>query len=92
MHTKSGCYIIDLVKHYSTVEHSKTLFRIINYCSGDYRDSRALMVEDSDYIHPARGDYNTEALIVRVAAARFLDVFKEEISKMKENVVALIIT
>ena len=32
------------------------------------------------------------ALIFKMAAARFLDVFKEETSKMKENAVALIIT
>ena len=44
------------------------------------------------YNQPARGDYNTEALILKMAAARFLDVFKEETSKMKENAVALIIT
>ena len=46
----------------------------------------------SCYNHPARGDYNTEALIFKMAAARFLDVSKEKTSKMKENVVALIIT
>ena len=39
-----------------------------------------------------RGDYNIEALIFKMAAVRFLDFFKEEISKMKENAVALIIT
>ena len=44
------------------------------------------------YNHPARGDYNTEVLIFKMAVARFLDVFKEETSKMKENAVALIIT
>ena len=42
--------------------------------------------------HPARGDYNTEALIFKMAVARFLDVLKEETSKMKENAVAVIIT
>ena len=45
------------------------------------------MVEDcviSRYNHPARGDYNTEALVLKMAAARFLDVFEEETSKMKE--------
>ena len=46
----------------------------------------------SRYNHPTRGDYNTEALIFKMVAARFLDVFKEETSKMKENAVALIIT
>ena len=35
----------------------------------------------SRYNHPARGDYNIEALIFKMAAARFLDVFKEETSK-----------
>ena len=44
------------------------------------------------YNHPARGDYNIEALIFKMAAARFVDVFKEETSKMKENAVGLIIT
>ena len=39
-----------------------------------------------------RGDYNTEAVIFKMAAARFLDVSEEETSKMKENAVALIIT
>ena len=53
------------------------------------------MVEDyviSCYNHPARGDYNNEALNFKVAAARFLDVSEEETKKMKENAVALIIT
>ena len=44
------------------------------------------------YNHLARGDYNTEALIFKMAAARFLGVFTEKTSKMKENAVALIIT
>ena len=45
------------------------------------------------YNNPAwLGDYNTEALIFKMAAARFVDVFKEETNKMKENAVALIIT
>ena len=42
--------------------------------------------------HPARGDYNTEALIFKMAAARFLNVFEEETNKLKENAVALINT
>ena len=42
--------------------------------------------------HPARGDYNTEALIFKMATARFLDVFEEETNRMKENTIALIIT
>ena len=46
----------------------------------------------SRYNHPARGDYNTEALIFNMAAARFLDVIEEETRKMKENAVTLIIT
>ena len=46
----------------------------------------------SSYNHPERGDYNTEAVILKMATARFLDVFKEETSKMKENAVTLIIT
>ena len=46
----------------------------------------------SCYNHPVDGDYNTETLIFKMAAARFLDVFEEEISKMKGNAVALIIT
>ena len=37
----------------------------------------------SRYNHLARGDYNTEALIFKMAAARFLDVFEDEIRKMK---------
>ena len=36
--------------------------------------------------------YNTEPLIFKMGASRFLDVFKEETSEMKENAVALIIT
>ena len=50
------------------------------------------MVEDYIifcYNHPTRGDYNTEALIFKMAATQFLDVFKEETSKMKENTVPL---
>ena len=51
------------------------------------------MVENyviSRHNHSARGDYNyTETLIFKMAVARFLDVFKEEKSKMKENAVAL---
>ena len=39
----------------------------------------------SRYNHPARGDYNTEALIFKIATARFLDVFGEETNRMKEN-------
>ena len=53
------------------------------------------MVENyiiSRYNHPARGDYNTEALIFKMAAARFVGVSEEETNKMKENVAALIIT
>ena len=45
----------------------------------------------SCYNHQARGDYNIEALIFKMAATRFLDEFEEETSKIKENVVALII-
>ena len=43
-------------------------------------------------ITPREVIYNTEALIFKMAAARFLDEFEEETSKMKENAVALIIT
>ena len=39
-----------------------------------------------------QGDYNTVALIFKVATVQFLDVFEEEKNKMKENTVALIIT
>ena len=39
-----------------------------------------------------QGDYNTEALIFKMATVRFVDGFKEETRKMKENAVALIIT
>ena len=46
----------------------------------------------SCYNHLARGDHNTEALIFKMAAARFLDVFEDETNKMKENGIALIIT
>ena len=46
---------------------------------------RALrLVEDciiSCYNHPARGDYNTEALISKMAVARFLNVSEEETTK-----------
>ena len=56
---------------------------------------RALrLVEDyviSRYNHTLRGDYNTEALIFKMAAARFLVVSEEETNKRKENVVALTI-
>ena len=31
----------------------------------------------SSYNHPARDDYNTEALIFKMAIARFFDVFNE---------------
>ena len=41
---------------------------------------------------PTQGDYNTPALILKMATARFVDVFEEETNKMKENAVALIIT
>ena len=44
------------------------------------------------YNHLVRGDYNTEALIFKMATMQFLDVFTENTSKMKENAVALIIT
>ena len=44
------------------------------------------------YNHPARGDYNTEALIFKMVTTWFLDVFKEVTNKRKENAVALIIT
>ena len=46
----------------------------------------------SCYNHLARGDYNTEALIFKMATARFLDVLEKETNKMKENAIALIIT
>ena len=36
--------------------------------------------------------YNTEALMLKMAVVRFLDVFLEKTSKMKENAVSLIIT
>ena len=54
-----------------------------------------LLVEDyviSRYNHPAGGDYNTEALIFKMAAARFLNVSQEETNKMTEKEVVLIIT
>ena len=40
----------------------------------------------SCYNHPARGDYNTEALILKMGAARFLDVFKEGTIEMKKKI------
>ena len=46
----------------------------------------------SCYNHPTQGDYNTEALIFKMAAAQFLDAFEEETHQVKENAVALIIT
>ena len=51
----------------------------------------ALIGWELRHIFP-QGDYNTEALIFKMAATQFLDVFKEKTSKMKENAVALIIT
>ena len=39
-----------------------------------------------------RDDYNAEALSFKMAVVRFLDVFKEETNKMKENTVAFKIT
>ena len=39
----------------------------------------------SRYNYLAWGDYNTEALIFKIAAARFLDVFKERTSKRTRN-------
>ena len=44
------------------------------------------------YNHLVRSDYNTEALIFKMSAARFLVVFEEETNIMKENAAALIIT
>ena len=41
------------------------------------------------YNHPALGDYNTEALIFKMAAARFLDVSEEETNKMEKHAVDL---
>ena len=42
----------------------------------------------SSYNHPAQGDYNTDALIFKLATVtRFLDVFEEETNKMKENAI-----
>ena len=38
----------------------------------------------SCYNHPAQGDYNTDALIFKMAAIRFLDVLEEEANKLKE--------
>ena len=46
----------------------------------------------SCYNHPARGDYNAEALIFKMATARFLDVSEKETNKRKENTLSLIIT
>ena len=46
----------------------------------------------SYYNHLVRRDYNTEALIFKMAAARFLNVFEEETNKMKRNAIALINT
>ena len=36
----------------------------------------------------ARGDYDSEALILKMAAARFVDVFEEERNKMSEKQVS----
>ena len=41
--------------------------------------------------HSAQDDYNTESIIFKMAALRFLD-FSKEINIMKESVAALIIT
>ena len=50
------------------------------------------MLEDdviSHLNHPVRGDYNTTALIFKMAIVQFLDVSEEATNKMKENAVAL---
>ena len=71
---------------------------LYNY-SGDYRDAPALIGEY--YViscslttprEPARGDYNSGVLILKMAVARFLDVSEGETNKVKANAVALIIT
>lgn len=45
-------------------------------------EMRALWLVDyyviSCYNHPTRGEYNTEALILKMATARFFYVFEEE--------------
>ena len=81
------------IMNYFSVSDLLRLFSIIAQVIIEM--SALWLVEDyviSRYNHPARGDYNTEALIFKVAAARFLDVSEEETIKMKENAVALIIT
>ena len=53
------------------------------------------MVEDCVipcYNHSPGGEYNTESLIFKMAAARFLDVSGEGTRKRKETAVALIYT
>ena len=46
----------------------------------------------SRYNHSVRGDYNTEVLIFKMAAAPFFGFSKEETSKMKGNAFVVIIT
>ena len=55
--------------------------------SGDYRDIRALIGRQFRHIwlYSERGDYNTEALIFKMASAQFLDYSEEETNKMKEK-------
>ena len=52
-------------------------------CSNDYRDARDVIGHCvncviSCYNHPARGDYDTEALVFKIATARFLDIFMKK--------------
>ena len=42
--------------------------------------------------HPVRGDYNTEALIFKMATMRFLVVFEEETNKMSSGDYSTIFT
>ena len=56
--------------------------------SGDLEINALWLVEDcviSCYNYPMRGDYNTETLIFKIAAAWFLDVFEEETNKNYER-------
>ena len=56
-------------------------------CSGDYVISLSMITSYLAIITSHEADYNTEALIFKMAAARFLNIFENE-----NNAVARIMT
>ena len=58
-----------------TTLHDRRKILDISYLliSGDYIFENCFIPR---YNHPARGDYSTEALIFKIAVARFLDIFR----------------